>query len=1085
MLHLILGKDWTENRRAIFLQLARDVAEERENRILLVPELISHDSERLLSRAAGDTSSRFAQVLSFTRLSGRVAEELGTAMAPCLDGGGRLVAMAAAARSLSSRLKAYASVETRPEFLSQLVEAVDEFKRCCIGPRDILLASQKTQGALSQKLEELSLLFETYDALCSRGKRDPRDQETVLLELLEDSDFARNHVFYIDGFPDFSRQHLAILEHLIAHSPSVTVSLNCDVPDSKLLAFEKAGITAGLLLRSARALGIETEISHTGTRNPVTLQIAEALFQGKLPQDPAAAQRLRVFTGDSVYQQCAWAANQIQDLVRSGSRYRDICVVCPDMAGYAPMAQMVFHSCGIPLYRSGTEDILQKTVISSVLYALDAALGGFEQREVLRFLRSALSTLTPEEFDRVENYAILWGIRGSKWLSPWESHPNGLQGVWSEDIRQKLDELEQLRRRSMAPLDAFSRAFAQANSMAGQVLGVYQFFEQIQLAQHLEDMAARRDALGDNRSAQVLNQLWEILIGALEQMYDVLGDTHWDTPAFTRLFTLLLSQYDVGTIPPVLDAVMLGPVKAMRCQAPRHLIVLGANEGSFPAFGSASGVLTDQERLALQRLGVPLTVGATDSIQTEFSEIFSVFCGAGESITVYGSADQASFVYRRLAEMSGGERKGEAVPPTAFAGDFGAGAYLASLADANTARELGVSEEYHRVRRASDHSLGTVTRENVEKLYGSRLRLSASKVDTQAKCRLAYFLQYGLRAKERKEATIDPAEFGTYVHAVLEHTARQVMELGGFHTVSQEKTLEIADHYSREYARQQFSQLDSQRMQYLFKRNTQEVALVVQELWLELSQSRFQPVAFEANFGTHGQMPPIPVPGTDTDASLEGFVDRVDAWQELGRNYFRVVDYKTGSKDFDYCDVFNGIGLQMLLYLFALTDGGEGLLGVNPVPAGVQYFAARVPAVSADGRLSPEEAQLLHGKHFIRQGLLLDDHGVLSAMEPEGAPHRICARRDKNGDFVGDLANREQMKQLREFVFKTLGNIVDDITSGNVTPNPYQRGTAFDSCSYCPYGAVCHKDQLESKRNYKAMKSTEFWDRVGKELGNG
>ena len=28
-----------------------------------------------------------------------------------------------------------------------------------------------------------------------------------------------------------------------------------------------------------------------------------------------------------------------------------------------------------------------------------------------------------------------------------------------------------------------------------------------------------------------------------------------------------------------------------------------------------------------------------------------------------------------------------------------------------------------------------------------------------------------------------------------------------------------------------------------------------------------------------------------------------------------MMDYKTGRKDFDYCDVFNGVGLQLLLYL--------------------------------------------------------------------------------------------------------------------------------------------------------------------------
>ena len=83
-------------------------------------------------------------------------------------------------------------------------------------------------------------------------------------------------------------------------------------------------------------------------------------------------------------------------------------------------------------------------------------------------------------------------------------------------------------------------------------------------------MADQMDAEGDNRSAQVLNQLWEILLTALEQMHDVLGETVWDGNTFLRLFQLLLSQYQVGTIPPVLDAVMVGPVSAMRCQQTKY-----------------------------------------------------------------------------------------------------------------------------------------------------------------------------------------------------------------------------------------------------------------------------------------------------------------------------------------------------------------------------------------------------------------------------------------------------------------------------------------------------------------------------------
>ena len=260
MLTLLIGTDWVANRKEILNRISADIAAQKGNRILMVPELISHDTERRLCAAAGDTSSRFAEVLSFTRLYRRVTEAYGNAGVQCLDNGGRVAAMASAARHLHSKLKAYAAVETRPEFLKGLVEAVDEFKRCCISAQDLMEASKLTDGAFAQKLEELSLLLETYDSLCQRGKRDPSDQMTWLLELLETTDFASQHVFYIDGFPDFTRQHMAILEHLICSAPNVVISLNCDCIGSSHPAFEKAGKTAADLYAFARRASVDVQV---------------------------------------------------------------------------------------------------------------------------------------------------------------------------------------------------------------------------------------------------------------------------------------------------------------------------------------------------------------------------------------------------------------------------------------------------------------------------------------------------------------------------------------------------------------------------------------------------------------------------------------------------------------------------------------------------------------------------------------------------------------------------------------------------------------------------------------------------------
>ena len=162
MLTLLLSRDQSRGTDAILERLRADIANKQENRILLVPELISHDMERRLCQVAGDTASRYAQVLSFSQLASRVAEEVGSCAEEFLDNGGRLVVMAAAARQVQSRLKAYAAMATKPEFLTDLVDAIDEFKRCCIAPADLKRASGRVEGSFAQKLEELSLIMESF-----------------------------------------------------------------------------------------------------------------------------------------------------------------------------------------------------------------------------------------------------------------------------------------------------------------------------------------------------------------------------------------------------------------------------------------------------------------------------------------------------------------------------------------------------------------------------------------------------------------------------------------------------------------------------------------------------------------------------------------------------------------------------------------------------------------------------------------------------------------------------------------------------------------------------------------------------------
>ena len=94
MLHLLYGPAASGKTDLLMGRIRTAVAARTPGQVLLVPEQYSHEAERALCAACGDSLSLYAEVLSFTGLARRVAAETGAGDAPLLDQGGRLLCMA-------------------------------------------------------------------------------------------------------------------------------------------------------------------------------------------------------------------------------------------------------------------------------------------------------------------------------------------------------------------------------------------------------------------------------------------------------------------------------------------------------------------------------------------------------------------------------------------------------------------------------------------------------------------------------------------------------------------------------------------------------------------------------------------------------------------------------------------------------------------------------------------------------------------------------------------------------------------------------------------------------------------------------
>ncbi|HIY21663.1 MAG TPA: exodeoxyribonuclease V subunit gamma, partial [Candidatus Flavonifractor merdigallinarum] len=461
MLHLLLGRSGTGKTDTLFQAIARPA--EGRPQILIVPEQHSHDSERRLCAQVGPGASLFAEVLSFTRLAGRVFDATGGAATPTLDAGGRLLLMYAALRQVSDQLTVYRRPSRKPAFLNGLISTVDELKSCRISAQALWEAGEEAGGGEGDKLRDIALLFGAYEALTQRQGADPRDRLTRLSAALRKSGWARGKDFYLDGFTDFTPQEREVLSVLLAQAHQVTVALTCDHLEETEGGggiFSPARRTARQLLRLAEEAHVPAQVEvrekMTRPRVPTLAAVEERLFSPNPVPVEGDGEGLTLYAARSSASEVEWAAGEILRLVREkGYRFREIAVTARSMDDYGPLMETIFPRYGVPVFLGQMSDILQKPVLSLITSALAAAAGGYRYEDLFRYLKTGLTDLSEELRDQLENYVLTWDIRGSRWTreAPWDFHPKGYGLKWTEEDRELVARLDAARRQVIAPLE--------------------------------------------------------------------------------------------------------------------------------------------------------------------------------------------------------------------------------------------------------------------------------------------------------------------------------------------------------------------------------------------------------------------------------------------------------------------------------------------------------------------------------------------------------------------------------------------------------------------------------------------------------
>lgn len=1116
----------------------KDSLDKREGirHIIIVPEQFSFQAEKRLIKALGASGINGVEVLSFGRLSHRVLAEVGGIVRKHINPAGKSILAYTIMEERREALRVFGRAAGQRGFVNTLCGTISELKRYNITP-DMLGGLEKADISqqLKDKLHDIGMIYGDFEQRLHDRYIDADDDLSLLAEKLSEHRIFTSAEIWLDEFSGFTPQEYVVIARLLEQAVRINVALCTDcLGDEQALedidAFLPAKIASIKLARLARELGIAVEPPSALKSGRFKYNSELAFLEANLytylhGAYKGATSCIGLYEAPNMYQEVENTAREILRKCREeGFRYRDIAVITGDLAPYEKVVRVVFQEYGIPCFMDRKKDITGHPLILLVLSALEIFAVNWSYESVFRYLKTGLAGIERDEADLLENYVLAKGIKGSKWNRE-EAWSYGTPASQYElELQQEAD---RVRRKAAEPLQKLYHKVKGRNTGKEICTALYEFLCELEVPDKLEALVSHFEEAGQLDRADEYSQVWNILLELLDQVVEAMGETEVKVEAFLELLTVGFEEYNIGLIPPALDQVLVGSLERSKSHAVKAIYIIGANDGMFPVPFKQEGILSDRDRETLGDCGIELapdTRGRTFEQQyliytalTSPSEFLRLsWCAADRE----GRALRPSIIISRLKRMfsdmsvesgmivrSSGENAEMYVsaPVPTFNELVSA---LRQKTEGNPAdpvweqiahwykKEEKWKDKYSRVLEGFHYSnqVGLIRQEQVRKLYGSNIRTSVSRLERYSACPFSYYVEYGLKAKERRILRLDAPDMGSFMHRVIDMFSREVSGSGkGWRGIDrawcEERVARIVDELVKEMAGTVFA--SSSRYRYLADRLKRVLTRAVWLIAEHIRRSSFEPMGYEMGFGEDEQLPPITlVLPSGEKMILSGRIDRMDCMDTEEARYFRIVDYKSGNKQFRLQDVYYGLQLQLVTYLDAVSESLEKTSGKPVLPAGVLYFRLDDPIVMGDREADKETIEQAIMKELKMKGLLLEDVRLIKEMDTgiDGDSLIIPARINKGGDLGrSSAASAEKFEIMKRHVRKLLYRLGEEMLKGDISISPYRR-KGMSSCTYCGYLSICQFDtKLEGNgyRNLYDRKDDEVWALMGDKPAEG
>lgn len=1057
--------------------------------------------------------------------------ETGASAGARLDALGRKLILTHLLHTHSNELEYFGKSATQPGLAEEIDRVFIEFEHAGRPLKDINDLIESTRNnpdthlqALSRKLSDLERLYQLYQQYLQQYGFDSYQRQQQALNAIRGCPFIKNSLILIDDFHELTVYERQILTAVVSTAPQSLISMLVSpgspliqnihhLPEETHLLY-KSEFTYRKLYFSLTQAGVVLEPPVILTETPRYMSpVLASLQQGllnrslhRITQDPVNPSVQRIET-DTPEAEVDAAACHILDLLRSGYRMRDICILARSIEEYEPFIESSFSEHGLSFFTDKRRPAVHHPLVRSLI-----ALGQIVQAKgshegIIELLRAGLTDVRPHEADLLDDYIRQHHIPPSQWSDnhPWTFNrpiPADEESVSTPSLFTKY-ELEKVKtiqayvRQNLGIL--FQPRWNNQNAtIRDRIKDLMDILRNLNFEKHLYRLIEEAEKAKDFQLQELHLQIWTRVMETIDQIVQLLGEVEVTAERFSALMQQTLSELDLAITPPTVDQILIGSVDRTRAPNPKVVILLGMNAGQFPKVLSEKPLLNDRDRHQLSRFGVEITASSDQILMDEHFLGYLSLTRSREKILLLrtvvdssGNSLEASPYWKwldQLIESVPTKRLGsrfeqiatprQAIslildwarhsPPDISTDDMHALYQWVVQTNADSIRKIR-DRAWPALQYINDANLSS---ENAQRLFGRRLESSVSRFESFAACPFQHFARYGLRLQAPPEPELTALDLGILYHSVLEKFVKRIIEQRLDFTdapLSSEQIQQIAQEVGEQLRNQIF--LTNAQNRYTLERIQHVVYRLLQAQQYVLSKGSFRPGFVELVFGRRGQWQPLKLNTPNgNEVVINGKIDRIDIDMTNGR--YTVIDYKLSGKSLSMTEVWHGLSLQLLTYLLVIQANRACLPHENLRPAGAFYLQLRRPLESVkDPAKTPSPNNPEFHIKIKPRGLINGE--AATCLDPNLNPgerselFKIQLKTDGSFSQKGcDAVPVQQFEQIIDFVRDKIGELADQIIAGYIKVEPYLIHSE-SPCSRCDFARVCRFDRQINR--YKVL----------------